>query len=67
MQHACSELKKNKHRAVCLWVLAKNERAVQFYNKLEGARLGKRVVEVGRSKPKELCYGWRDISVITSS
>ena len=66
IQHACANLKENKHRAVCLWVLEKNDRAVKFYQKLEGARLGKRVVEVGRSKPKELCYGWRDISVITS-
>lgn len=63
--HAAQTLKDNKHSSLCLWVLGKNERATKFYDALGGKRLGKRNVEVGPNKLKELCYGWRDISDIT--
>ena len=65
IQHAAQTLKEEKHTSLCLWVLGKNERAIKFYDHLGGKRLGKRDIEVGPNKLKEVCYGWRDISVIT--
>jgi len=65
IQHAAKTLKDEKHSSLCLWVLGKNERATKFYDALGGSRLGKRNVEVGPNKLKEVCYGWRDISDIT--
>jgi ribosomal protein S18 acetylase RimI-like enzyme len=62
--NAVQNLKDQKHQSVCLWVLAKNERATKFYDHLGGKRLGKRMIEVGRFKLKEICYGWRDINEI---
>lgn len=63
-QYAASELLHDKHHALCLWVLAKNERAIKFYDYLGGQRLGKRDIEIGPNKVKELCYGWRDIKEV---
>jgi len=64
IQYATQGLKESKHSSLCLWVLGKNERATQFYDDLGGKRLGKRNVEVGPNKLKEVCYGWRDIAEI---
>jgi len=64
IRHATDVLKEQKHKSLCLWVLAKNERATKFYDYLKGQRIGKRMIEVGPNKIKELCYGWRDINVI---
>lgn len=63
MQHAVSLLRDEGHKSLCLWVVDKNE-ATQFYNALGGQRIGKRMIEIGPSKVKELCYGWRDIKEI---
>lgn len=64
LRHAVQILRDDKHQSLCLWVLAQNERAIKFYDTLGGKRLGKRNVEVGPNKLKELCYGWREIDVI---
>ena len=66
-KHAAEILKDDKHQSLCLWVLGKNERATKFYDMFGGQRLGKRDVEVGSNKLKELCYGWRDIEGILTS
>ena len=52
-----------KHKSMCLWVLEKNERAVSFYKKLGGERCGKKEIEIGKSKVKEVCFGWRNAGV----
>jgi len=62
---AVDDLNEQKLKSLCLWVIDKNE-AMKFYAALGGERIGKRQIEIGPSKVKELCYGWRDISVITS-
>jgi len=67
MEKAVKELRGNKHRSTCLWVLEKNERAKKFYESLGGQRIGKQMIEIGPSRVKEICFGWRDISVISPS
>lgn len=66
MQKAAEELKKSNLKTLCLWVLEKNE-ATKFYAALGGQRIGKRMIEIGPSKVKEVCYGWRDLSLITDA
>ena len=66
LQHAVETLRENNHKSLCLWAIDKNKRACDFYAAMKGERIGKQVVEMGRSRVKELCYGWRDISVITA-
>ncbi len=64
IQHTVQALKEDKHSSLCLWVLGKNTRATKFYDHLGGKRLGKRDIEVGPNKLKEICYGWREIEDI---
>ena len=59
---AAQKLAEMKHQSLCLWVLDKNARAVEFYKNKGGQRCGKMQIEMGRSKLKEVCYGWRDTS-----
>ena len=66
MQYCTKELQKEGHNSICLWVLKGNERAGSFYENLGGQRIGKHTIEVGPSKVIEVCYGWRDMSVISS-
>lgn len=61
---AVENLMAQKHHSMCLWVLDKNKRARSFYDALGGQRIGKKMIEIGPSKVKELCYGWRDIKEI---
>ena len=49
---------------MCLWVLDKNKRGCSFYEAIGGKRVGKKMVEIGPNKLKEVCYGWRDINKI---
>ena len=65
MHAAVNALQDKKHQSMCLWVLKGNNRACQFYDQKGGQRIGKKDVIIGPTKAKELCYGWRDISVIT--
>ncbi|HPF78147.1 MAG TPA: GNAT family N-acetyltransferase [Alphaproteobacteria bacterium] len=66
LKQAAFNLKAQKHHSLCLWVLDKNKRACSFYEAMGGQRIGKMMVEFGPTKEKEVCYGWREIDVITS-
>jgi ribosomal protein S18 acetylase RimI-like enzyme len=58
--HGLRQLKEGKHSSVCLWVLDANARAKSFYEKLGGQKLGGKMIEIGPSKLKEICFGWKD-------
>jgi ribosomal protein S18 acetylase RimI-like enzyme len=60
LKHAARELKDRKHTAICLWVLDANTRAKAFYEKMGGQKIGNKMIEIGPSKLKEVCYGWKD-------
>ncbi len=60
IKHAARHLKDKKHSAICLWVLDANTRAKSFYEKMGGQKLGGKMIEIGPSNLKEICYGWRD-------
>ncbi|PZO81746.1 MAG: N-acetyltransferase [Micavibrio aeruginosavorus] len=64
IKHAARELKERKHSTVCLWVLDANTRARAFYEKMGGQKLGGKMIDIGPSKLKEVCYGWRDTSAL---
>lgn len=64
LKHAVNQLQAMKHQSLCLWALDKNKQACSFYEKMGGKRVGKHFVEMGPTKVKEVCYGWREISVI---
>lgn len=66
-KEAIKHLREKKHQSVCLWVLKGNKRACAFYDKFGGQRIGKKDVEIGPTKTKDICYGWRDISVISDA
>lgn len=60
LKQASLNLKEQKHSSLCLWVLDGNVRAKGFYEKMGGQKVGSKMVEIGPSKVKEACYGWRD-------
>jgi ribosomal protein S18 acetylase RimI-like enzyme len=62
IKHAARELKERKHSTVCLWVMDANVRAKSFYEKMGGQKIGSKMIEIGPSKLKEVCYGWKDTS-----
>lgn len=62
IKHGMRMLKEKKHSAVCLWVLNDNIRAKSFYEKMGGQKLGGKMIDIGPSSLKEICYGWRDTS-----
>ena len=62
IKRAARELKERKHSTVCLWVLDANARAKAFYEKMGGQKIGNKMIEIGPSKLKEVCYGWKDTS-----
>lgn len=64
MRAAALQLKEMKHRSTCLWVLEKNEKAVSFYKKLGGQRCGKKDIEIGGTKVKDVAFGWRDTGIL---
>lgn len=66
MHEAASRLLEDKKKSLCLWVLDKNDRGKKFYDALGGQRIGKQMIDIGPTKAKEICYGWRDISVLIS-
>ena len=67
MQAACTTLLEQKHKSMCLWVLDKNDRGKGFYEAMGGQRIGKHMIEIGPTKAKEICYGWRDITPVSSA
>ena len=64
LREAARNLKGQKHSSLCLWVLDGNVRAKAFYEKMGGQKVGSKMVEIGPSKLKEACYGWRDTGVL---
>ena len=64
IKHAARELKDRKHSTVCLWVLDANVRAKSFYEKMGGQKIGNKMFEIGPSKLKEVCYGWKDTTAL---
>jgi ribosomal protein S18 acetylase RimI-like enzyme len=64
LRHAATELKALKHSAICLWVLDGNQRGKAFYQAMGGQKLGSKMIEIGPSSLKEICYGWRDVSAL---
>lgn len=67
MREAAALLKAEKKTSLCLWVLDKNERGKKFYEAMGGQRIGKHTIEIGPTKAKEICYGWRDTSALISA
>lgn len=66
MARAAQAVQAQKLNGLCLWVLDGNTRAKSFYEKIGGQRIGKRMIEIGPSRLKEVCYGWRAVkSLIT--
>ena len=64
LKHAARELKARKHSTLCLWVLDANVRGKAFYEKMGGQKLGGKMIEIGPSNLKEICYGWRDTTTL---
>ncbi len=64
LKHGARHLKAQKHSAVCLWVLDKNDRAKSFYAAQGGQKLGGIMIDIGPSALKEVCYGWRDTALL---
>ena len=64
IKHAAQELKARKHSSICLWVLEANVRGKAFYEKMGGQRLGGKMIEIGPSTLKEICYGWKDTTAL---
>lgn len=64
MKHAARELKDRKHSTICLWVLDANARGKSFYEQMGGQKLGGKMIEIGPSTLKEVCYGWRDTKAL---
>ena len=64
IKHAARELKERKHSAICLWVLDANTRAKAFYEKMGGQKIGNKMIEIGPSRLKEICYGWKDTALL---
>jgi ribosomal protein S18 acetylase RimI-like enzyme len=66
IKHAARNLKEKKHSTLCLWVLDANVRAKAFYEKMGGQKLGGKMIDIGPSSLKEICYGWRDTTTLRS-
>lgn len=64
IRYAARELKARKHSAICLWVLDANGRAKNFYEKMGGQKLGGKMIDIGPSTLKEICYGWKDTAAL---
>ena len=64
LKAAVRGLEEMRHKSMCLWVLEKNKRAGLFYKHLGGERCGKKMITVGPSEAREICYGWRDTNIL---
>jgi ribosomal protein S18 acetylase RimI-like enzyme len=60
LRAAARQLREARHKSLCLWVLEKNARGVGFYKKMGGERVGKKEIEIGPTRAREICFGWRD-------
>lgn len=62
-QSMIDDLIEQKHIGLLLWVLKKNKRAINFYDRIKGGeKIGKQRVDMGeKSWAEESCIAWRDI------
>lgn len=67
LRQAAENLRAAKHKSLCLWVLDGNKRAKSFYEKMGGQKIGNHMITIGPNTLKEVCYGWRDTSVLVPS
>ncbi|WP_435640517.1 N-acetyltransferase family protein [Micavibrio aeruginosavorus] len=67
MQAATESLLAMKHKSMCLWALEANKRAGAFYTTLGAQRIGKRDIEAGSRKAREVCFAWRDTRPILAT
>lgn len=63
LKQALESLKEQKTQSLLLWVIKKNKRALDFYEKYGGQRVGKVKKDIGGMQVEESAVGWRDISV----
>lgn len=61
---AAAGLQAQQLKSLCLWVIENNDRALSFYKKAGGARCGRQDIEIGHSRLREICFGWRDSNVL---
>ncbi len=64
MSASVKMLQQKKFKSLCLWTPEKNTRGVAFYKNLGGERCGKKEIEIGPSKLREICFGWRDSTLL---
>lgn len=62
MKAATPIMRKNYWDKALLWVIDKNHRAVKFYEKMKGQRVGKQKVTIGGIETTEIAIGWKDIT-----
>ncbi len=61
MKAAVTPMQKSYLDRALLWVIDRNKRAVKFYEKCGGQRVGKQKVNIGGQDVTEIAFGWRDI------
>ena len=64
LREAGKTLQEGRHNGIILWVLKDNERAVDFYLKYGGQKVGKQKVEIGGRTVIESAIAWRPLTKI---
>lgn len=62
MKAAAAPMRKAYWDKAILWVIDRNKRAVAFYEKMGGQRVGAQDAEIDGRKLREIAFGWRDIT-----
>lgn len=62
MHEAAPHLRKAYQDKCLLWVIEKNKRAIKFYQKMGGTRVGKQSADIDGTNLNELAFGWKDIT-----
>lgn len=62
MKAAAAPMRKAYWDKAVLWVIDKNKRAVTFYEKMGGQRVGAQDAQIDGRKMREIAFGWRDIT-----
>jgi ribosomal protein S18 acetylase RimI-like enzyme len=63
VQAIASKLAQSGLTSIVVWVLASNP-AVQFYQALDGQRVGQKLININGIEFTEIAYGWNDIQVL---
>lgn len=64
---AAADLKAQKHKSLCLWVLEGNKRAIAFYKARGGQKCGSKKVDIGGRALPEAAFGWRDTAPLLAA